>query len=215
MPSRSLKSLSEPDLAEFQTLQTGNNCGLHSLNAAIRMLTGFDLPPQWLSAETDRLWWRGRFFRVFPGWAITPQQLARLANYLAKRENLPISAQVLHLSRQVLQNLISDEDLACLVTIYWRPGKTPPIYHWNSPGNINRHHGLQGHTMLLAAYNPTHYNGQVNTPWGFINSWSDRGAGLFWMDEINFEQAWGFPLPLIGNHAAVILSLRSSESHNA
>ena len=201
-----MQSLPETDLAAFQSLQSGNNCGLHALSAAIRLLTDVEIPPRQLIEETNRLWWRGRFLRVFPSWAITPQQLARLANYLAKRENLPISAQILHLSKQVLQNLIPDPSLACLITIYWLPGKTPSIYYWNSPQNVNEHHGLEGHTMLLAAYDSAHYNGDVNTPWGFINSWVDRSSGLFWMADEAFEKSWGFPLPVIGHHAAIILS---------
>ncbi len=207
MPKASLNSLTETDLAAFQSLQAGNNCGLHALSAAIRLLTNVEIAPRQLIEETNRLWWRGRFFRVFPSWAITPQQLSRLAYYLAKRENLPITSQVLHLSTQVLQNLLSDRNLACIVTIYWLPGKAPSIYHWNSPQNVNEHHGLEGHTMLFAAYDPSHYNGGVNTPWGFINSWVDRSSGLFWMENEAFEKSWGIPLPVIGHHAATILSL--------
>lgn len=206
MPKASLRSLPENDLAALQSLQTGNDCGLHALSAAIHLLCNVDIPPRSLIEETNRLWWRGRFFRVIPSWAITPQQLARLANYLARRENLPISAQVLHLSTQVLQNLIPDPSLACVVTIFWLPGKAPSIYHWNSPQNVNEHHRLEGHTMLLAAYDPSHFNGEVNTPWGFINSWVDRSSGLFWMGQEAFEKSWGFSLPIIGKHAAVIIS---------
>ncbi len=206
MPKASLRSLPETELAAYQSLQTGNDCGLHALSAAIRLLTNVEIPPSQLIEETNRLWWKGHFFRVFPSWAITPHQLARLANYLAKRENLRLSAEVLHLSTQVLQNLIPDSSLACVVTIYWLPGKAPAIYHWNRPRNINDRNGLEGHTMLLAAYDPSHYNGEVNTPWGFINSWVDRSSGLFWMENAAFEKSWGFPLPGIGNHAAAIIS---------
>jgi hypothetical protein len=206
MPKASLRSLPENDLAAFQSLQNGNNCGLHALSAAIRVLCDVEIPPIRLIEETNRLWWRGRFYRIFPSWAITPQQLARLTNYLAKHENLPIQAKVLHLSTQVLQNLISDSSLACLVTIYWLTGKTPSIYHWINPQNVNDYRELNGHTMLLAAYDPTHFNGEVNTPWGFINSWVERSSGLFWMDDKAFEKSWGFPLPVIGNHATVIIS---------
>jgi hypothetical protein len=206
MPKASLRSLPESDLAAFQSLQTGNNCGLHAISAAIRLLCDVDIPPRRLIEETNRLWWRGHFYRIFPSWAITPQQLAHLANYLAKHENLPIQATVLHLSMQVLQNLIPDSSLACLVTIYWLTGKAPSIYHWNNPQNVNDYRDMNGHTMLLAAYDPTHFNGEVNTPWGFINSWVDRGSGLFWMDEKAFEKSWAFPLPVVGNHAAVIIS---------
>ena len=113
---------------------------------------------------------------------------------------------MLHLSTQVLQNLIADESLACLVTIYWLRGKAPAIYHWQSTQDMNEYHGTNAHTMLLAAYDPTHFNGKVNTPWGFINSWVDRGSGLFWMAQKAFDRSWGFTLPVIGNHAAVVIS---------
>jgi hypothetical protein len=206
MSKASLRSLPENDLAAFQSLQNGNDCGLHALSAAIRLLCDVEIPPRSLIEETNQLWWRGRFFRIFPSWAITPQQLARLANYLAKRENLPIQAKVFHLSRQVLQNLIPDSSLACLVTIYWLTDQAPSIYHGNNPQNVNVYRQLSGHTMLLAAYDPTHFNGEVNTSWGFINSWVERSSGLFWMDDIAFEKSWGFALPVIGNHAAVIIS---------
>ncbi|HSN94090.1 MAG TPA: hypothetical protein VLR89_03395 [Anaerolineaceae bacterium] len=206
MPKASLRSLSENDLAAFQSLQTGNDCGLHALSAAIRLLCDAEIPPRQLIEETNRLWWQGRFFRVFPSWAITPQQLALLTNFLAKHENLPISAQVLHLSTQVLQNLIADESLACLVTIYWLRGKAPSIYHWQSAKDVNEDRSTNAHTMLLAAYDPTHFNGKINTPWGFINSWADRSSGLFWMGHEAFDRSWGFPLPVIGKYAAVVIS---------
>ena len=206
MPKASLRSLPENDLASFQSLQSGNNCGLHALSAALRLLCEIEIAPRQLIEETNRLWWHGRFFRVFPSWAITPQQLALLSNYLAKRENLPISAQVLHLSTQVLQNLIADSSLACLVTIFWLSGKAPAIYHWQSPQDMNAYHSTNAHTMLLAAYDPTHYNGKINTPWGFINSWVDKSSGLFWMGQTDFDKSWGFPLPVIGHRAAVVIS---------
>jgi hypothetical protein len=206
MPKVSLKSLPETELAAYQQMQTGNNCGLHALSAAIRLLANMEISPSYLIEQTNRLWWHGQIFRVFPSWAITPQQLARLANYLAKHENLPISAKVMHLSTRVLQNLIPDSSLACLLTIYWLPGKAPAIYHWKKSRNINEHKGLEGHTMLLAAFDPSHYNGEVNTPWGFINSWVDRSSGLFWMENQAFEKSWGIPFPIIGNHAVVTIS---------
>ncbi|MEA4813277.1 MAG: hypothetical protein VB108_12020 [Anaerolineaceae bacterium] len=206
MPKTSHRSLPEESLASYQSLQTGNNCGLYALSAAIRLLCNLDLSPAWLIEETNRLWWRGRFFRIFPDWAITPHQLAHLTNYLAAQKKLPIKASVWHLSRQILRNLLADPNLACLITLYWCKGKSPAIYHWNSPININTHNEMSAHTMLAAAYDPSHYNTQISTPWGFINSWIEQSQGLFWMSEKDFEHSWGFSLPVLANHATVLIS---------
>jgi hypothetical protein len=195
----SLKSLSEVELAALQTHQSGNNCALHAITAAVKLLLGTEFSAEALSTEVDQLWRHGRFFRLFPGWGITPGMQARLVNFLARTHNLPLHAQLKLLSSDTLPALLQEPDQALLLTLTWLPGKAPAIYLGGSSVNYNVTRKAGGHTMLLAAYNPDHYSGSLSTPWGFINSWVDGGPDLFWMQERDLHKAWNvvfFPLNL-------------------
>ncbi|HAE85813.1 MAG TPA: hypothetical protein DCG78_04805 [Anaerolineaceae bacterium] len=194
-----LKSLSEAELAALQTQQSGNNCAIHAIAAALKLLVGTNLPPAALSAEVDRLWRRGRFFRLFPGWSITPGMQARLVNFLSRSHNLPLQAQLKHLAPEALPGLLQAHNQALLLTFTWLPGKAPALYHGTSATNYNVTHKAGGHTMLLAAYNPEHRSGNLPTPWGFINSWVEGGPELFWMQDDDLRKGWNivfFPLNL-------------------
>lgn len=208
MKKSSLKSLPEIELARFQSLQKGNDCTLHAISAALELLCGVCLAPRELAAEVNRLWWRGRFYRVLPGWAVTPPMQARIVNYLARTRGLPVRARLLHTSPEILRNLPGDDNLAALATIYWRRGRVPAIYRGATAWNYNQSKSTAGHTMLFAAYDPEHTNpGGLQTPWGFINSWADANTELFWMEDEPFRRAWGVGLPIIGRNATVLISL--------
>ena len=206
MKKRFLKSLPEWELARFQSLQKGNDCTLHAISAALELLTGLRLPPYQLVAEVNRLWWRGKLYRVLPNWAVTPPMQASIVNYLARTRGLPVRARLLHTAREILRNLPDDENLVALVTIYWRRGRAPAIYRGATARNHNQSKSTAGHTMLFAAHDPTHTTGAgITTPWGFINSWCDGGARLYWMKDEDFRRSWGFFLPLVGPNPLVLI----------
>jgi hypothetical protein len=202
-----LKALPEADLARFQTLQQGNDCALHSITSAIQLLTDKFYAPTDLIGLANRLWWRGRLYRILPGSGILPHMQMGLVNYLIRRDNLPLRAKSLHLTPEILRNLPYDDELTALVTIYWLPKKTPGIYLGSTEYNYNGTAGLSGHTMLFSAYDPNHTNGRIGlTPWGFINSWIQGGSDLFWMTDKDFRRTWGFRVPFIGYNATVVIS---------
>lgn len=206
MKSASYRAMPEDQLARFQTLQKGNDCTLHAISAALQMLCDVCFKPEDLIDETNRLWWRGRFFRVFPNWAVTPRMQARFVNHLAKKQKLPVKAKFLHLNPQELRDLADDPNTIALVTIYWLREQAPPIYYAKSPKNYNETSKAGGHTMLFAAYDTLHQNGPGrHTPWGFVNSWVQGGNALFWMTDHDFRKSWGIKWPLIGNHATVLI----------
>ena len=99
MKKRFLKSLPERELARFQSLQKGNDCTLHAISAALELLTGLRLPPYQLVAEVNRLWWRGKLYRVLPNWAVTPPMQASIVNYLARTRGLPVRARPRNLAQ--------------------------------------------------------------------------------------------------------------------
>lgn len=216
MKKRFLKSLPEWELARFQSLQKGNDCALHAISAALALLCGTHLAPEELASEVNRLWWRGRLFRVLPNWAVTPPMQAAIVNYLARSRGLPVRARLLHLSPEILRNLPEDDDLAALVTIYWRRGRAPAIYRGGTDWNYNQSKSTAGHTMLFAAYDPEHTNKtNLPTPWGFINSWANANTELFWMEDAAFRRAWSSPLPVIGRNAAVIITRQHQDNLSA
>jgi hypothetical protein len=201
------KSLSEEELASYQTLQTGNNCTLHAISAALDLLCNYRIAPQKLSEEINRLWWRGRFYRIVPNWAVTPPMQVKIVNYLASSRGLSIFAQLRHTSPEILRNLLYDESIAALVTIYWLPRQAPAIYQGTRNVNYNAIKSMGGHTMLFASFNPDHLTvGSKSTPWGFINSWADSSPDLFWMEDSQFRKAWDFSLLNLGSNATVIIS---------
>lgn len=208
MKKTSLRSLPEKNLAKFQSQQTGNDCAIHSLVAGVELLTNFRLDPQEIIKDINRIWWHGRFFRLAPKSGVTPPMQVRLLGYLAKKHDLPLTANLFHLSPELLQATAEAETLASLVTIYWWFGHSPAIYYMNGPKNYNALKGAGGHTMVFAAYDPEHYSGDVHTPWGFINSWITQGTGLFWMEDKAFQKAWGTPIPHWGKNATVVISYK-------
>ena len=212
MKKTSLRALPETNLAKFQSLQTGNDCAIHSLVAAIELLTNIRLDPQEIINEVNRIWWHGRFFRLAPKSGITPPMQVRLLSYLAKKHNLPLKANLLHLSPELLRTTAVAENIVSLVTIYWWFGHSPAIYYMDQPNNYNALKGASGHTMVFAAYDPEHSSGEVLTPWGFINSWITQGTGLFWMTDHDFQKTWGTPIPRWGKNAAVVISYKEIEA---
>lgn len=207
MKKTSFKALPETKLAKLQTLQIGNDCAIHSIVAAIELLTEVKLNPSEIIKDTNRLWWHGRFYRLAPKSGITPRLQVRLLRYLAKKHNLPLNAKLLHLSPEVLRATAEADNIVSLVTIYWWFKQSPKIFYGNQPKNYNREKGASGHTMLFAAYDPKHKSGELQTPWGFINSWVNAGTDLFWMEDAAFRKAWGIPIPRWGNNPTVIISL--------
>ena len=202
----------ETKLAKLQTLQIGNDCAVHSMIAAIELLTEVKLDLQETIDEVNRRWWHGRFYRLAPKSGITPPMQVRLLRFLAKKHHLPLKAKLVHLNPEVLRATAQAEDIASLVTIYWWYGNSPAIYYKDLPKNYNAVQAASGHTMLFAAYDPEHFSGTTRTPWGFINSWVNAGTGLFWMEDRQFRQAWAIPIPRWGNHATVIISLEQGKN---
>ena len=210
MKKTSLRAFPETKLAKLQTLQTGNDCAIHSLAAAIELLTDLKPDPQEIIKEVNRIWWHGRFYRLAPKSGITPPLQVRLLRYLAKKYDLPLEAKLFHLSPELLRASATADNSASLVTIYWWFSRAPEIYYMNDSKNYNKLKGAGGHTMLFAAYDPEHYSGEINTPWGFVNSWVTGGSGLFWMADAAFRKAWGIPLPVWGKNASVIISRKDT-----
>ena len=213
MNKRFIKSLPEWELARFQSLQEGNDCTLHAISAALALLCGVHLAPKGLASEVDRLWWRGRLYRVLPGWAVTPPMQVSIVNYLARTHDLPVRARLLHTTPEILRNLPGDDNLAAIVTIYWRRGRAPAIYRGATAWNYNQSKSSAGHTMLFAAFDPEHTNhGVIQTPWGFINSWAEANSELFWMEDEPFKRAWGVRLPIIGRCATVLVTRQDQDT---
>lgn len=203
---KTLHAKTEAELAGYQTRQVGNTCTFHAIAISLHLLLNFTLDPMALSDEANRLWWRGRFMRVAPEWAVTPRMQVRIIRYLAKTHSLPITAEFLHGHPDTLSELLSDPESAPIITIIWRWRQAPPIYLGSTTQNFNETRSAGGHSMLLGAYDPQHTaNGLFKTPWGFINPWKDNTDQLFWMTDRDFRRAWRFWLPGIGRNPLVVI----------
>ena len=203
-----LQGCTEADLAEYQHVQVGNTCTFHAISSALRLLIGFDLDPQGLSDEIDHLWWQFKPMRIFPCWAVTPRQQAKIIRYVKIKYNLPIKVQFSHAEPNTLFDLLSTPKTACLVTLLWGYKRSPGIYYGKSSNNTNSGKMPSGHTMLLAAYDPLHHLWDgTQAPWGFVNSWINNGSYLFWMQNEAFQKSWHFMLPFVGFNPLVTIQV--------
>lgn len=213
MARKTLQTKSEAELAAFQVKQVGNTCSFHAIAVALRLLLEYEINPDKLSEKVNKLWWRGRFMRVAPDWAVTPRMQVRIVQYLARENDLPITAFYTHGDMEFLPAMLSDPDSILLITLLWIWRQAPPIYLGDTSKNYNKTKKMGGHTMILASYDPQHQaDGQFTTPWGFINPWMSKAKQLFWMRDEDFRKAWRFPLPLIGPNPLVAIQKRPLES---
>ena len=123
---KTLHGKTEADLAALQVRQVGNTCSFHAIAVALRLLLEVHLDPLSLSKEIDRLWWRLRFMRVAPGWAVTPRMQVRIVRHLARTRGLPVSAAYQHGDPETLPDLLDDPDAVPLITLVWLWKSAPP-----------------------------------------------------------------------------------------
>jgi len=205
---RTLQGLLENQLAILQADQRGNTCSFHAISTAIKLLFYRHIDPETLSSEINRLWWRGRFMRIAPDWAVTPRMQVRIVKYIAETQGLPITADFLRTSPLDLQNLLMDpqNEVIPIITILWLWGKAPPIYYGKSTHNFHKTQAAGAHSMIFAAHDPDHWAAnQFPTPWGFINPWMKNASQLFWMTDADFTKAWHFWLPGMGPNPLVLI----------
>jgi hypothetical protein len=203
---KTLHAKTEAELAGYQTNQVGNTCSFHVIAASLRILLNYDIDPAALSDEINRLWWRARFMRVFPDWAVTPRMQVRIVRYLAQTRGLPVDAKYYRGDPETLPEMLVDLTQVPIITLIWLPHKAPPIYLGGTTINFNGTQSMGGHSMLLAAYDPNHSTGdQFATPWGFINPWKADASTLFWMQDEDFRRSWRFWLPLVGPNPLVLI----------
>lgn len=164
----------------------------------------------------------GQDYRVWPGGPTMPRNQKHLAERLAERHDMEITADALRGTTEDLLFLLNQPNTAVLVTIGWGKEDPPRILYpdgkfrrFGQPEMLLEIGGLKvdapfnAHVMLLAAYDPaktaTLDGQQVNTPWGFINSWVDAGPKLYWMTEEDFRQAWRYVIPGVGRQKMVVV----------
>lgn len=196
----------EIELSNFQTLQRGNNCAFHTISSAIKILFNVQINPQKLAKEIDSLWWRLKPMRIFPGWAVTPKQMIKVISHLQKKTSLPLTAKYLRGSIELLKNELSKKTSVPIVTITWFRNQNPAIYLGYSPFNFNPEKSANAHTMILAAFDPEHFiDGVGYTPWGFINSWTNPPAHLFWMTDLDFQNSWNSWFPFVRTNSLILI----------
>jgi hypothetical protein len=203
---KTLHTKTEAELAVYQERQVGNTCSFHMISVSLSLLLNTTIDPMTLSDEVNRLWWRGRFMRVVPDWAVTPRMQVRIVRYLARTRGLPVTAVYQRGDHETLPDMLADLTTIPIITIIWPWRKAPPIYLGSTAQNFNTTRSAGGHSMILAAFDPNHTTGGlILTPWGFINSWMENATQLFWMTDEDFRRAWHFWLPGIGPNPLVLV----------
>lgn len=203
---KTLHHKNEPELAGYQVRQVGNSCSFHAISVALRILLNVTIDPIALSDEINQLWWRGRFMRVAPDWAVTPRMQVRIVKYLAEKLSLPVTASYQHGTPETLPTALDNLTTIPLITLIWLQKNAPPIYLGETAHNFNATKSSGGHTMMLAAFDPEHMaDDQFTTPWGFINPWKNDTTTLFWLTDADFQKAWRFWLPFVGPNPLVLI----------
>ena len=203
---KTLHAKTETELAAYQQRQVGNTCSFHAIATALHLLLGYALNVPELSEELNHLWWRGRFMRVAPGWAVTPRMQVRIVRYLADTRGLPVTAEYHHGSPETLPLVLTDPLTVPIITLLWLWRQAPPIYFAGTTINYNAVKSAGGHSMILGAYDPSHWaEDHFPSPWGFINPWKDNSEYLFWMQDTDFRRAWKFWLPFVGPNPLVLV----------
>lgn len=204
-----LAGMPEKILAEYQNSQVGNTCTLHCIRAAFQILTGRTISADDLAEEIDALPFLQRLrYRWWKDGPVSPIQQVSIIRRLAGELSLPLSARLAHPKPHELVALISQPETAALVTIGWMKGTAPAITLGNGNTSYADNTRLNWHTILAAAYDPTHRDivSQVK-PWGFINSWVNQGESLFWISDADFMRFWSFYTPFGGCRSTVIMTL--------
>jgi hypothetical protein len=203
-----LAGMSEKSLAAYQHNQVGNTCTLHSISAAIQLLSGRVIDPAELADELDAM----NFFRRLPyrfgiNGPVSPLQQVALLRRLINDLGLSLQIGLSHPTIPGLIDLIHQPDTVVMVTIGWAKHAAPAITLGAGTSSYANNISITWHTIISAAYDPMHIDtGGLQKPWGFINSWVNGGEYLFWMADGDFRKAWSFYTPLGGFRPAVIIT---------
>lgn len=193
LPACTLNNQSIQTLAAFQQCQgTSNNCVLHSIATMFNMQFGSQLDGKVLAKSMDDSWTRKPFlYRTYPRWATTPGQAKRIIQSIAKRDNIKVRTRLFLPSNATLQEILQTSiNTYLIVTIFWI--YTIPNLITHQGGRVIRMQAAGkpgGHTMLLAAYDPSHTDeAGIPHPWGFINSWATGPSqDIFWMSQDTWD----------------------------
>ena len=184
-----LNHVSIETLASYQQSQgTSNNCVLHSIATVLNMQLGTQLSGTELAQKIDALWTRKPFlYRTYPGFATTPGQAKRIIILLAREYMFKVHMRLFRPNDLYLQDLLRfSKNTYPIVTVLWIT-RVPTLLTHQGVTEIPMHAAAKigGHTMLLAAYDPTVVDhAGVSHPWGFINSWATGPSrDIFWMSQ--------------------------------
>jgi hypothetical protein len=203
--------LSESQLAVYQQFQgQRNDCAQFAIAASLNLVYGGSVRGSDVGEAADHLpgfvpWWG---LRMWPNGPTSPQQQANIVNGIAQEGGFDFQATAIKATPEELIDHLSEPTSAVVVTIGWAQGDLPQIAQTSLKGLTGSADGiLNGHAMLLAAYDPTHLDGQGDpAPWGFINSWVDGTTEIYWMPDDDFREAFEYDILAMGSNNAVIIS---------
>ncbi len=205
----SIKGLPPSNLAKFQQEQIGNGCAITSACAAINLLYEMDLQAStWIKIFDSMPFPRILKFRMLRNGPTTPKQQMNQIKHIAETSGVKnINISLKSGCSQDLKNILNSQNRVALVTLGWFFQKAPEIVYGLTNQNYNATKNRFGyHTMLVAAHDSLHICADgLARPWGFINSWINRGNNLFWMSEAEFYRAWSIYTPFGGVRSMVVV----------
>ena len=209
--------LSEAQMAALQQSQGArNDCAEFAIAAGLNIMYGGNVRGADVAQAADQLpgfvpLWG---LRMWPNGPTSPQQQANIVNGIAGEGGFDFQATATKATPEELVDHLSEPGTAVVVTIGWAQGDAPQLLQNTEGGFGASAKGIfNGHAMLLAAYDPTHLDGQGNpAPWGFINSWVDgsRASEIYWMPDGDFREAFEYDILLMGSNNAVVISESNS-----
>jgi RHS repeat-associated protein/uncharacterized repeat protein (TIGR01451 family) len=180
---------SERDLSKAQQLQMGNDCAPNAIATGINLLVGTKINGNSLAREMDK----SIYYRAGPNGPTLPIQQYRAARDYTASENLPVTPYLVSdTSDYDFKQILKDPKQIAIVTFIWGPLTQPDFTEGYNSTSRGQKDFINGHTMVLAAYDPNHYDEDgVQKPWGFVNSWADGSQEttdeIWWMDKSSFD----------------------------
>lgn len=185
----------ENRLAQYQQDQgSSNHCAKYAAASGLNLLYGTALSGDSLVGWLDTRFLKGTGFYSILGNhnGSLVFQTANLIRRLASQNGLqPVVRCGFGTLTDIRERLRNNNQLT-IVTLTYFQGAEPVIAGGTkTSSSLGSSPIIGGHVMILAAYDPEHYNSSdESTPWGFLSSWPNL-ENIYWMTDRDFRRTWG------------------------
>jgi hypothetical protein len=210
LPAIYWNGMTRSQLGAYQKDQNPrNDCAIYAIAASLNLLGNTNkYDGHTLALAVDTAWStnkKHKELRFEPNGATFPQHQRAIIKWLNIRDNLNYSTDYGFENKLLMRSVLNDSSRLQLVTLYYSGLDKPWFYQSDTTGTgtlievstgeytfkngANIKLPINGHTMVLVAYDPGNvYKNQVYE-WGFINSWN-VGREIWWLRDRDVKSLW-------------------------